>query len=170
MIKKNFSRIVLLYFAAACIFFAGCSYISAPDATEIAEISLNNGGGQMSYGYRITFRRDGTAEYEGSVPPDERGKQKPSGTFPKEKLFYRGAIKPEQFDALARLIKENGFFSMPARFGGIHTGGDQTTTAVALSGGNRKEVSAQHGQGDEKLSVIELNISQTANQIKWEKK
>jgi hypothetical protein len=160
---------VFFVLLAACL-IVGCSSIpNSGNSSDVSEITLSNGGGQMVYWYKFVFKRDGTARYEGDVAPEYRGEAKSFGTSVKEgeRVKYRGTITPEQFDALARLVYDKDFFSMKVDNGGV-LGAPQTTTGV-VSSGKRKEVFNQTGQGGEKLAEIENAIGTAANQIKWEK-
>jgi hypothetical protein len=142
----------------------GCRSVSSPN---ISEISLGNGGGQMAFWYKIVFRKDGSAEYLGDVPPEMRRGAANSGNRGVERVKYYGKISATQFDELVRLINANGFFLLKDDYGGV-MGAVQTTTTVLYDGG-RKEVSNQIGQGGEKLSEIERAIDRAADEIKWTK-
>lgn len=164
----NGSRFKLIRRLAGVVFvaisFVGCASVSSPN---ISEISLGNGGGRVTFWYKIVLRKDGSAEYLGDVPPEmRRGTAYPSDRS-KERVAYRGKIPPEQFDRLARLINANGFFELKDDYGGVMDA-VQTTTGVAYDGG-RKEVSNQIGKGGEKLSEIERAIEETADEIEWKK-
>jgi hypothetical protein len=152
---------------------AACSSLSenknSAASDGVSEITLSNGGGQMNYWYRITLRHDGTAEYLGDVSPERRRENKPFGQSTKEneRVKYRGSLTQTQFETLAKLVTDNGFFSMKENDAGI-ADAPQTTTGVVRSG-TRKEIRDQMGQGGEKLTEIEQAIARTADQIKWER-
>ncbi len=140
----------------------GCASVSSPN---ISEISLGNGGGKVTFWYKIVLRKDGSAEYLGDVPPEMRRGTAASSSRSKERVAYRGTIPPEQFERLAILMKANGFFELKNDYGGVMDA-VQTTTGVVFDGG-RKEVSNQIGQGGEKLAEIERAIEGSADKIAW---
>jgi hypothetical protein len=150
------------------IFFV--SSCSSVPSSSISEISFRNGGGQLVHWYQIVLRRDGTAEYTGDVSPERRRESRPSGNVRAEatqRVKYRGKVTQAQFEQLAKVVEENGFFSLKETYGGV-SGAPQTTTTIVNSAG-RKEVHNQLEQGGKGLSEIERAIDRLADQIAWER-
>lgn len=170
--RMKLSFVIVFFVLLTVCLSAGCSSTpenknSPASNSDISEISLSGGGGQMNYWYQIILRKDGTAKYLGDVSPGRRGENKPSGQSTKkdERVRYSGTLSQTQFETLVKMINDNGFFSMKEDNGGI-ADAPQTTTGV-INFGKRKEVRNQRGQGGEKLTEIENAISRTADQINW---
>jgi len=150
-------RMLLLLFAV--VLSANCSVAPKPSLTgerhEISEITLQRSGSWgLKSEYRVTFRKDGTAEYQGDVHAKLKGK-------------YRGKISNDQFEQLARLIIANDFFSLEDKYQALLTDIDMVTTSVVYAGG-RKAVEDFGRGGGERLTQIESEIDKTAELIAWE--
>src|SRR5215203_6139455 len=71
----------------------------APEMYRIEEVAFEQSGSRgLRYGYKVVFRKDGTASYSGDVSATRPGEQ-------------RGQITAEQFERLVKLIEDTGFFS-----------------------------------------------------------
>ncbi|MBA3247605.1 MAG: DUF6438 domain-containing protein [Pyrinomonadaceae bacterium] len=142
------------------IWVAGCASAPQPslaeDKYQISEITLERSGSWgIRSGYKIVLRKDGTAEYAGDIHAKRKGK-------------YHGEISKEQFEQLTKVIIENDYFSLGDKYRAPVTDTDTVTTSIVYSEG-RKRVEDFGRGGGERLTKIEQEIDQVAEQIAWAK-
>ncbi len=124
-------------------------------ASDITEITLKNDGGfGFERGHEIVLRTDGTAEYFGGRHSYGR-KGKHHGQFDKRK-----------FAKLAKLIIEQGFFSLKKRYEADRLDDATVTTSVAY-GSKRKTVQNYGHGGGQKLTDIQIAIETAASEVEW---
>ena len=100
---------------------ATCSR-EAPEVSRIEEVAFEqSGSGGARYGYKVVFRKDGTASYSGDVSAARAGE-------------HRGEITAEQFERLVKLIKETEFFSQEEPDQKCADAEVRTTTVVYAGG------------------------------------
>src|SRR5215207_3200840 len=96
----------------------------APEMSRIEEVAFEQSGSWGTrYGYKVVFRKDGTASYSGDVSATRPGEQ-------------RGQITAEQFERLVKLIKESEFFSQEEPDQKC-TDAEVRTTTVVYAGGSK---------------------------------
>ncbi|HEY9284798.1 MAG TPA: DUF6438 domain-containing protein [Pyrinomonadaceae bacterium] len=150
--------IPLVFFTLICV--ADCAFApkpsSAEDKYQISEITLERSGSWgIRSGYKVVLRKDGTAEYVGDIHAQRKGR-------------YRGQISNEQFEQLVKVIIENDYFSLKGKYRAMVADSDTITTSVAYSGG-RKRVEDYGRGGGERLTKIEREIGNVAEEIAWVK-
>jgi hypothetical protein len=103
----------------------------------------------------VILRSDGTAEYVGTRFVPRLGK-------------HRGKVAAADFEKLARLVADRGFFALEGRYARPIT--DQATwTTTARRGGVERRVEDYGGAGPEGLKEIERRIVEIMERIEWEK-
>jgi hypothetical protein len=145
-----------LLLACALVLFSCSTKTPAPeDEYRIEQVRFERSGSWgIRYGYTVVFRKDGAASYWGDTqakPPGER----------------RGEITAEQFQRLAELIKDSGFFSL----------GDQPrtcvdaevrTTTVVYAGGSKTVKNYCQAMHTE-LEALEQEFITLVEQIAWKR-
>lgn len=120
---------------------------------RIEEVAFEQSGSWgLRYGYKVVFRKDGTASYSGEV----------SAKIPGER---RGEITAEQFERLVKLIKEVGFFSQEEPAQGCKDAEVRTTT-VAYAGGSKTVKNSCRGVHPE-LERLEQEIMTLVDHVAW---
>lgn len=185
----------IFFLVTAVIFSFGCPFASfsiSPASISQIEMKIQSGLGGASAD--ITLRRNETSEFRCNFyRTDEEDLREDSmqvtiiepcgklyknnrNSFKKNKNqygdeFIEGVFKTdvssEQFDKLAKLIVENGYFSMADSYEipGLMDA-PPTITRVVYSGGEKK-ISNQGGKGSEKLSEIQKAIYNTVSEADW---
>jgi hypothetical protein len=110
--------------------------------------------GGLRYGYKVVFRKDGTASYSGDA----------SAVRPGE---HRGEITAEQFERLVKLINDTGFFSLEEPDQKCTTGEVRTTTVV-YAGGSKTVTNTCRAVHTE-LERLEQEIILLVEHIVWRK-
>jgi hypothetical protein len=139
---------------ATALAVAACSRES-PEMSRIEEVAFEqSGGGGVRYGYKVVFRKDGTASYTGDFSAARPGER-------------RGEITAEQFERLVKLIKDTGFFSLeePAQ---RCTDVEVRTITVVYAGGSKTITNTCRAVHTE-LERLEQEIILLVGHIVWRK-
>jgi hypothetical protein len=148
-------RPMLILKTAVLLALALAAVTCSREAYRIEEVAFEqsvSGGGR--YGYKVVFRKDGTASYSGDV----------SAVRPGE---HRGEITAEQFERLVTLINDTGFFSLEEPDQKCTTGEVRTTTVVYAGGS--KTVTTTCRAVHTELERLEQEIILLVEHIVWKK-
>ena len=127
----------------------------APEMSRIEEVAFEqSGGGGARYGYKVVFRKDGTASYSGDVSATRPGEQ-------------RGQITAEQFEHLVKLIEDTGFFSQEEPDQKC-ANAEVRTTMVVYTGGSKTITNTCRAVHTE-LERLEQEIILLVEHIVWRK-
>ena len=127
----------------------------APEMSRIEEVAFEqSGGGGVRYGYKVVFRKDGTASYSGDVSAARPGE-------------HRGQITAEQFERLVKLIKDTGFFSQEEPDQKCADAEVRTTTVVYAGGS--KTITNTCRAAHSELERLEREIILLVGHIVWRK-
>ncbi len=119
---------------------------------EVAFEQSGSGGGR--YGFKVVFRKDGTAPYSGDIHAARPGER-------------RGEIRAEQFERLVKLINDTGFFSLEEPDQKC-TAGEVRTTTVVYAGGSKTVTNTCRAVHTE-LERLEREIILLVEHIVWRK-
>ena len=127
----------------------------APEMSRIEEVAFEQSGSWGArYGYKVVFRKDGTASYSGDVSAARPGEQ-------------RGQITAEQFERLVKLIEDTGFFSQEEPDQKCANAEVRTTTVV-YAGGSKTITNTCRAVHSE-LERLEREIILLVGHIVWRK-
>jgi hypothetical protein len=133
---------------------AACSRES-PEMSRIEEVAFEqSGSGGARYGYKVVFRKDGTASYTGDISAARPGE-------------HRGEITADQFERLVKLINDTGFFSQDDPDQKC-TNAEVRTTTVIYAGGSKTVKNSCRGVQTE-LERLEQEIILLVGHIVWRK-
>ena len=132
------SRPMLILKTALLLATALAGVTCSREAHRVEEVAFEQSGSWgVRYGYKVVFRKDGTASYSGDVHAVRPGEQK-------------GQITTEQFERLVKLIMDTDFFSQeePDRkcadaevrtITVVHAGGSKTIRNTCRATGTKLE-------------------------------
>jgi len=127
----------------------------APEVSRIEEVAFEqSGSGGARYGYKVVFRKDGTASYSGDVSAARPGEQ-------------RGQITAEQFEHLVKLIKESEFFSQEEL--NQKCGDAEVRTTTVVYAGGSKTITNTCRAAHSELERLEREIILLVGHIVWRK-
>src|SRR5215204_4381750 len=139
---------------ATALAAAACSR-EAPEMSRIEEVAFEqSGSGGIRYGYKVVFRKDGTASYTGDVSAARPGE-------------HRGQITAEQFERLVKSIKDSRFFSQEEPDQRCMDAEVRTTTVV-YAGGSKTITNTCRAVHTE-LERLEQEIILLVEHIVWQK-
>jgi len=126
----------------------------APERYRIEGVAFEQRSGGTRYGYKVVFRKDGTASYTGDVHAARPGE-------------HRGQITAEQFERLVKSIKDSGFFSQEEPDQRC-TDAEVRTTTVVYAGGSKTITNTCRAVHTE-LERLEQEIILLVEHIVWKK-
>jgi hypothetical protein len=157
--KKRVAIALLMLIAT----LPGCS-TTGPDAAnrpEVREISLMNGA-EVTYSTGngrsdvVTFRRDGTAEMRSEVT--EKFVQLPI-------VIKRAQLSSDQFDLLARIIQEHGFFEKKENEEPV---ADAWRNLKVVTSTGEKTIQTFDRDSDPEIKSMLDAVDALAREMKWE--
>lgn len=113
-------------------------------------------------GDRLVLRKDGAAEYVGTHKTPRQGR-------------FRGRLSGEQFDRLAKLLCDRGFFELQPRYHQTVEGTNRpvtdapTTTLTVTRDGKPSTVVSVGFGGPRELREIHAAILDLSEKIAWQK-
>ena len=185
--EKMVRTAVLLALFIVTLLVTNCRRIS-PDS--ISEVVLKENSGLGRTDFTVEFHRDGRAQcrclfFWLSKEPESNlntfcgrllSRSRSSFTKTPESFdssqfrlegIFTGQVSKEQFDQLAKLIVENGYFSMKDEYIDREIMDAPPTMTRVVYPGGAKEIRNQLGKGGKRLSDIEGAISKAAEEIEW---
>jgi hypothetical protein len=120
----------------------------APPAGRIDTITLERDCAGCPSGSVLVLRRDGSASYTVTGKARRGTEDKPS----------RGTIRPDDFDALARLVLTRGFFALDEVYDDPQLQDGAWTTIAITRNGEAKQVFRRDDTGPAALKAIEARI------------
>lgn len=143
-------RAVLLF---TCLIFSGCSFIK-PDIQEISHTTIgrdSHGDGRF---YQISFKKDGAAEV--------KSRKFVHDVTITEQSHSRGKISLEQFEKLADVINQSGFFSKESSRPSL----DSSSSIKVTTATGEKEFYIKDWNNPDTKAIIAA-IEQINKQIEW---
>lgn len=124
---------------------------------KVVEISMER---TMCYGpcpvYKVTFRSDGTAIYEGEAHVEKLG-------------TYKGLIDDNDFQSLLKLMEKLNFSSLDEEYSTKADDCANTITTMLLNDDEIKRVNNYADSGPVEIWAIEKVIDGIINDIYWER-
>jgi hypothetical protein len=139
---------------AAALAVVTCSRDDS-EAYRIEEVAFEHSGSWGArYGYKVVFRKDGTALYSGDVSAERPGE-------------HRGQITAEQFERLVKFIKETDFFSLEEP--DQHCADAEVRTTTVVYAGGSKTVKNSCRAVHKELERLEQEIILLVGHVTWRK-